>query len=131
GLCRPGGVAAAVCHNFGRLVVPGWGGGFVVEAGGLYNSCASAILAFYKLLSFAKRFALAPRRGDRHCLVEESQGPVTFFFWKTRWPLGYGAVKHRDQPCRAVAEIYPRRSWGTCRRAIGSITRTRLLLSGV
>ncbi|ORC91906.1 uncharacterized protein TM35_000041200 [Trypanosoma theileri] len=28
GLCRPGGVAAAVCHNFGRLVAPGWGGGF-------------------------------------------------------------------------------------------------------
>ncbi|ORC91913.1 uncharacterized protein TM35_000041270 [Trypanosoma theileri] len=47
GLCRPGGVAAAVCHNFGRLVAPGWGGSFLVEAGGLYNSCASAILAFY------------------------------------------------------------------------------------
>ncbi|ORC91908.1 uncharacterized protein TM35_000041220 [Trypanosoma theileri] len=46
GLCRPGGVAAAVCHNFGRLVAPGWGGSFLVEAGGLYNSCASAILVF-------------------------------------------------------------------------------------
>ncbi|ORC85717.1 uncharacterized protein TM35_000331740 [Trypanosoma theileri] len=50
GFCRPGGVAAAVCHNLGRLVAPGWGGSFLVEAGGLYNSCASAILAFYWLL---------------------------------------------------------------------------------
>ncbi|ORC88352.1 BES15S03c [Trypanosoma theileri] len=39
-------------------------------------------------------------------------------------------MQQRDQPRRVGAELYPRRSWGTCRRAISSITRTRLLLSG-
>ncbi|ORC91916.1 uncharacterized protein TM35_000041300 [Trypanosoma theileri] len=57
GLCRPGGVAAAVCHNFGRLVVPGWGGSFLVEAGGPYNSRASAILVFCWFLFFFWSFA--------------------------------------------------------------------------
>ncbi|ORC91307.1 BES15S03c [Trypanosoma theileri] len=63
-------------------------------------------------------------------IVGGSQGPATFFFLKTRWPLDYGDINHRGQSRRAGAEIYPRRSWGTCRRAISSIARTRLLLSG-
>ncbi|ORC82019.1 BES15S03c, partial [Trypanosoma theileri] len=69
-------------------------------------------------------------QGPELRIVGGSQGPATFFFWKTRWPLGYGVRQYRGTPRRAGAEIYPRRSWGTCRRAISSFTRTRLPLNG-
>ncbi|ORC83547.1 BES15S03c [Trypanosoma theileri] len=66
----------------------------------------------------------------RAAFFEGFKGPTTFFFLKTRWPFGYGVTQQRDQPRRGEAKIYPRRSWGTCRRAISSETFTRLLLSG-
>ncbi|ORC87127.1 uncharacterized protein TM35_000242770 [Trypanosoma theileri] len=45
-------------------------------------------------------------------IVGGSQGPATFFFWRTRWPLGYGVIKHRDKPRRAGAEIISKKVLG-------------------
>ncbi|ORC91257.1 Tbingi protein [Trypanosoma theileri] len=53
-----------------------------------------------------------------------------FFFWNTSWPLGYGVIKHRDQPRCVGAEIISKKVLGLCRRAIRSITRIRLRQSG-
>ncbi|ORC89309.1 BES15S03c, partial [Trypanosoma theileri] len=107
---------------------------YTEEPTGMYNT--NLTLGAFHSMPFYKAHSLAMPATSTWCqgpvlrIVGGSQEPATFFFWKTRWPLGYGVRQHRDQPCRAGAEIYPRRSWGTCRRAISSITRTRLLLSG-
>ncbi|ORC85238.1 Tbingi protein [Trypanosoma theileri] len=64
-------------------------------------------------------------------ILKGSEGPATFFFLEDPLALRPRRCTAQGPAASYRAEIYPRRSWGTCRRAISSITRTRLLPSGV
>ncbi|KEG06394.1 Tbingi protein, partial [Trypanosoma grayi] len=59
-----------------------------------------------------------------------SQAPATFATWRTLRRPTYGITQYQGLPRLAGTQYYPCRSWGACYRAIGSIIRTRSLLSG-
>ncbi|KEG13097.1 BES15S03c [Trypanosoma grayi] len=56
--------------------------------------------------------------------------PATLDTWRTLQRQVYGITQYRGQPRLAGTQYYPCRSWGACYRAVSSIIRTKLLLSG-
>ncbi|KEG06120.1 hypothetical protein DQ04_15851000, partial [Trypanosoma grayi] len=63
-------------------------------------------------------------------IVGGSQAPATFAIWKTLRCQAYSITQYESQPRPTGAQRYPCRSWGACYRAVSSIIRTKLLLSG-
>ncbi|KEG05935.1 BES15S03c, partial [Trypanosoma grayi] len=63
-------------------------------------------------------------------IVGGSQAPATFATWRTVRRQAYGITKYQGPPRLAWTQCYPCRSWGALRRAVSSIIRTKLLLSG-
>ncbi|CBH08938.1 hypothetical protein, unlikely [Trypanosoma brucei gambiense DAL972] len=63
-------------------------------------------------------------------IIGGSQEPAAFLSWGTLLCSGYGIIQHRDQQRLAGTPFFICRSLGTCQRAITSIIRTKMLLSG-
>nr|AEL79552.1 BES15S03c [Trypanosoma brucei brucei TREU927] len=63
-------------------------------------------------------------------IIGGSQEPAAFLSWGTLLCSGYGIIQHRDQQRLAGTPCFICRSLGTCQRAISSIIRTKMLLSG-
>ncbi|KEG12031.1 BES15S03c [Trypanosoma grayi] len=69
-------------------------------------------------------------QGPAPRIAGRNQAPATFATWKTLRRPAYGITQYQGPPRLAWTQCYPCRSWGACYRAIGSIIRTRVLLSG-
>ncbi|RHW72961.1 hypothetical protein DPX39_040077000 [Trypanosoma brucei equiperdum] len=63
-------------------------------------------------------------------IIGGSQQPAAFLSLGTLLCSGYGIRQHRDQQRLAGTPFFICRSLGTCQRAISSIIRTKMLLSG-
>ncbi|CBH11623.1 T. brucei spp.-specific protein [Trypanosoma brucei gambiense DAL972] len=63
-------------------------------------------------------------------IIGGSQEPAAFLSWGTLLCSGYGIIQHRDQQRLAGTPFFICRSLGTCQRAISSIIRAKMLLSG-
>ncbi|RHW70822.1 hypothetical protein DPX39_080052100 [Trypanosoma brucei equiperdum] len=63
-------------------------------------------------------------------IIGGSQEPAAFLSWGTLLCSDYGIIQHRDQQRLAGTPFFICRSLGTCQRAISSIIRTKMLLSG-
>ncbi|KEG08266.1 hypothetical protein DQ04_07581000, partial [Trypanosoma grayi] len=74
----------------------------------------------------------APLRqhGPAPRIVGGSQAPATFATWRTLRREVCGVAQYQDPPRLAGTQDYIRRSWGACYRAVSSVIRTNLLLSG-
>ncbi|KEG10314.1 BES15S03c, partial [Trypanosoma grayi] len=69
-------------------------------------------------------------QGPAPRIVGGSQAPAEFATWRTLRRNASGIAQYQDPPRLAGTQYYPCRSWGACYRAISSIIRTELLLSG-
>ncbi|KEG06980.1 BES15S03c [Trypanosoma grayi] len=69
-------------------------------------------------------------QGPAPRIVGGSRAPATFATWRTLRRPAYGITQYQDPPRLAGTQYYPCRFWGACYRAISSIIRTKLLLSG-
>ncbi|KEG09507.1 BES15S03c, partial [Trypanosoma grayi] len=69
-------------------------------------------------------------QGPAPRIVGGSQAPAMLATRRTLPCQPCGITKYQDPPRLAGTQCYPCRSWGACYRAVSSIIRTKLLLSG-
>ncbi|KEG05850.1 BES15S03c, partial [Trypanosoma grayi] len=101
--------------------------------GGYYTALTLAAfedMPFYEANSLVMPATSSWYQGPVPRIVGGSQAPATFATWRTLRRPAYGITQYQDPPRLAGTQYYPCRFWGACYRAISSIIRTKLLLSG-